>query len=599
MSHCGLLKSSIRFTHVIPGNRAVKNHWTSPLSRIVPLLVLSSTLVLSLPGVQAQTFDERMDDWPLKTKINGTIVACNSATIGPEPMNYFAIAAGRDKAVVLTIGLRDADIDAAENQWPEGSEVINWSWQDFIDAMTDDADAAIGTTENADQAVPELLDRASGIWLATPKNMNRTERESLRRLAPALQRLIDRGGALMTNDSATPMLGKYQVFGPQFLGNVNHATMGPGMNLIPDTVLQTNFSSQAGHRQLRSVLGSHPRCVGVGMDSDMTLILRGRKIRAMNGVASEKGQLHFQIMANERKPIRNKSIVALQGRRPNPYEFLVDLTAWRREAIDRTLPVFPATEMVTPNVENGTLMIIGGGGMPEGMMDQFIELAGGKDARLIYVPCLEREETGDRDQRLVNAWKQKGVASAHLIHTKDRTQANSDEEFLEPLKKATGIFFGGGRQWNFADSYYGTRAHRLMKEVLDRGGVIAGSSAGASIQGRYLARANPLGNIDIMAAGYERGGLGFLDGVAIDQHFTQRGRQKDMTELVNRYPQLLGIGLDETTAIVVRKSIAKVVGKGDVYFYDRNQQAAHDDPDYLKLGDGAKYDLAKRQVIDD
>jgi cyanophycinase-like exopeptidase len=70
-----------------------------------------------------------------------------------------------------------------------------------------------------------------------------------------------------------------------------------------------------------------------------------------------------------------------------------------------------------------------------------------------------------------------------------------------------------------------------------------------------------------MAPGYERGGLGFLRGVAIDQHFTQRGRQRDLQSLVDTYPQLLGIGIDESTAIVVEKSIAEVLGKGQVTFY--------------------------------
>lgn len=189
------------------------------------------------------------------------------------------------------------------------------------------------------------------------------------------------------------------------------------------------------------------------------------------------------------------------------------------------------------------------------------------------------------------------MKNATFIHTKDRDQANSDDDFLAPLRDATGIYFGGGRQWNFADSYYGTEAHRLMKEVLDRGGVIAGSSAGASIQGRYLARATPIGNSRIMAFGYERGGLGFLDGVAIDQHFTQRRRYQDMTGLVKRYPQLLGIGIDESTAIMVRKSNAQVIGRGKVHFYDRNQPVSPGEPDYVALTAGSEYDLVKRQVL--
>ncbi len=238
------------------------------------------------------------------------------------------------------------------------------------------------------------------------------------------------------------------------------------------------------------------------------------------------------------------------------------------------------------------------------MMDRFVELAGGiENARLVYVPCSENESVGQRHS-VVESWKRMGDRHATFIHTKDRNQANTDEQFFAPLKKATGIYFGGGRQWNFSDSYYGTKSHALMKDVLNRGGVIAGSSAGASIQGRYLARATPINNFKIMAPGYERGGLGFLSGVAIDQHFTQRGRQKDMTRLIAVYPQLLGIGLDEATAIEVQKSVAKVTGRGRVFFYDAKANRSNSSPnetatDYIALPQGSSYDLAKRKILND
>jgi cyanophycinase len=302
-------------------------------------------------------------------------------------------------------------------------------------------------------------------------------------------------------------------------------------------------------------------------------------------------------MANEYKPLRIQHVREAKSRRSNPYTTIVDLTAWRRDAIERTVEPFPAEQPPTPVVENGTLIIVGGGGMPKGLMEKMVELAGGENARMVYVPCTEAEEVNG-PQRMVELWKKMGVKSAKLIHTKDRNQANSDDEFLAPLKDATGIWFGGGRQWNFSDSYYGTKAHKLMKDVLARGGVIGGSSAGASVQGRYMCRANPVANFDIMAPGYERG-LGFIGGVAIDQHFSQRGRQKDMTQLVDRYPQLLGIGLDEATAIIVQKSKAEVIGRGKVHFYDRNQPVIPGTDDFLALQDGSYFDLATRKVIED
>jgi cyanophycinase-like exopeptidase len=126
--------------------------------------------------------------------------------------------------------------------------------------------------------------------------------------------------------------------------------------------------------------------------------------------------------------------------------------------------------------------------------------------------------------------------------------------------------------------------------------VIGGSSAGASIQAEYMCRGSPLGNLDIMSEGYERG-LGFLPGVAVDQHFTQRNRHKDMTALMKTYPQLLGIGIDESTAIIVTGSVAEVMGKNNVHFYDRNKPVEDGKPDYEKLEAGDRYDLKARKLL--
>ena len=358
--------------------------------------------------------------------------------------------------------------------------------------------------------------------------------------------------------------------------------------------METNFDGAKGQDRILSILNDQPRSVGIGLDKNTALILSGRKFRVAG-----QGSATFILKGNDREPPRIQKIIT-SGRRVRGAEaVLLDLTQWRRDAIDRTLPEFPAKDPRKPFIENGTLMIVGGGGTPRGLMEQMIELAGGVEkAKLVYVPCSEQENVG-KHQNMVSRWKRAGVKHATFIHTKNRTQANSDERFLEPLKNATGIYFGGGRQWNFSDSYYGTKAHKLMKDVLNRGGVIAGSSAGASIQGRYLARATPIGNSNIMAFGYERGGLGFLDGVAIDQHFSQRRRHNDMSQLLKRHSQLLGIGIDESTAIIVRKSNAKVVGLGKVHFYDRAMPLVPGQPDYVALPAGSEYDLTHRKVLKD
>lgn len=271
-----------------------------------------------------------------------------------------------------------------------------------------------------------------------------------------------------------------------------------------------------------------------------------------------------------------------------------DWIALRRRAIERTLPTFPPKVMPRAEVPHGTLFIVGGGGMPDGLLERFIEAAGGPDAPIVFVPCEFAEKIPE--PAFLNALRRAGAKDVTWIHTKDRTKADADPEILDALRRAKGVWFGGGRQWNFVDSYLDTEAHALMRDVLARGGAIGGSSAGASIQSQYMPRGDPLGNTKIMAPGYERG-LGFLPGCAVDQHFTQRRRHKDMSQLMAAYPQVLGIGIDEATALVVRGTVAEVVGRGHAFVYDRRTPAPPEGPDYEELAPGDRYDLAERRKV--
>ena len=130
------------------------------------------------------------------------------------------------------------------------------------------------------------------------------------------------------------------------------------------------------------------------------------------------------------------------------------------------------------------------------------------------------------------------------------------------------MWFGGGRQWRLCDAYDGSPAVAAFHGVLERGGVVGGSSAGATIQGDHLVRGNPLGNTDMWCEGYDRG-FGFLRGVAIDQHFLVRRRMGDLTALVERFPQVVGIGIDEGTAAVVTGDQLEVLGDSKVVLLAR------------------------------
>ncbi len=560
-----LLLESIDYPQIL-----LKSHILN--RRLLIYLLLTLSLCVALPHLAiGQVFDERYDDWPVRLKIDGRLVI----TLDPQELQLL------DELLASPLASESCLLLEADT----GSKKTLVGYQQHFKSV--DPRPIDELLELEPDSLPQFI-----AWhIAARKPGSNTDRSATEssadfdRVGAWLAEQLAAGKTIILTGVGAAVAGKF------FYEASPSSTSESGLDLLPDCILQLDFSSSQ-IKQLTRRISSAQRCVGIGLEPQTLLLLDGRKLRTAGA-----GRAWLVLPRNRESPSRVETLAPRRGARPSTTEWLADLTEWRRDAIDRTLEPFPPRTPQPPRVESGTLVIVGGGGMPRGMMQRFVELAGGTEsAKLVYIPCEEREQVPAQSS-MMDAWKEFGVQHTALVHTKDRQQANSDEAFLAPLVDATGIWFGGGRQWNLADSYYGTQAHRLMKQVLSRGGVIGGSSAGASIQARYLARATPIENIRIMAPGYERGGLGFLSGVAIDQHFSQRGRQADMTTLVNRYPQLLGIGIDEATALVVQGSQAQVVGQGSVYFYDRRQAVAPDGTDYLKLAAGEAYDLVERSTI--
>ncbi len=242
---------------------------------------------------------------------------------------------------------------------------------------------------------------------------------------------------------------------------------------------------------------------------------------------------------------------------------------------------------------SGSLVIVGGAMRSVEIRERFVELAGGGDALIVVVPTAGGEEEYGPDYRGLRLWRDVGANNLHVLHTKDRGVADS-EAFVAPLRDAGGVWFAGGRQWHIADSYLGTRTEEEFQRVLERGGVIGGTSAGASIQGSYLVRGDTRGN-RIMMGDHEEG-LGYLKDTAIDQHVLARNRHFDLIELIEARPELLGIGLDEDTAIIVSGDEFEVVGESYVLIYD-NHRMIGDDGLFYFLRAGDRYNLFTREAV--
>ncbi len=244
---------------------------------------------------------------------------------------------------------------------------------------------------------------------------------------------------------------------------------------------------------------------------------------------------------------------------------------------------------------HGTVLVVGGGVMSPRLWAKFVQLAGGPNALIVDVPTAGGDSVYPPDWRGTRGLKAAGARHVVVLHTIDRAVANSDR-FIAPLRHAGGVWFEGGRQWHLVDSYYGTKTEQAFHEVLARGGVIGGSSAGASILASFLVRGARAGNRIIVAPHYEHG-FGFLRGVAIDQHVVARERLPDLADSVMpRFPQLLGMSEDEGTAWLIRGDTATILGRNKAFIYGGHDP---DDPGkpFLTLHPGDRYDLGSRHVI--
>lgn len=257
----------------------------------------------------------------------------------------------------------------------------------------------------------------------------------------------------------------------------------------------------------------------------------------------------------------------------------------------------------TTGPETGSLVVVGGAMRSAAIVQRFVDLAGGLEAKIVVIPTAAGRSSYSEDAGLAKRLREMGVKNVTVLHTNDRNEANS-ETFVQPLKDANAVWFGGGRQWRLVDSYKNTLTEKMFWKVLERGGVIGGSSAGATIQGSYLARGDTKNN-QIMMGDHEEG-LGFIKNIAIDQHVLARNRQFDMFEILKNRPELLGIGIDENTAVVVQGNEFEVIGENYVLIYD-NTFWSREGSDLKKLPEksqlfymlrqGDRYDMLHRNII--
>ncbi len=532
----------------------------------INLLIVAVGLWLSTPAA-AQTIPA-----PPKAPadpIQGALVIVGGGALPDAVVDaFFKLAGGQEGRLVV---IPTASATANEND-PEKSEET-WRKRGI-------GDVTVLHTRLRDQANdPDFtapLRKATAVWLGGGDQNKLTDTYLGTAVEKELHALLARGGVIGGTSAGAAVMSKLMIGGGKI-----PAQLATGFGLLPNAVVDQHFLKRNRLDRLIDTLHRQPGWFGLGIDEETAVVVKGRTITVVG-----KAHVLACLAAGKDRP------ASCQVLKPGDR---ADLVALSRAALARTQPPHPPLKPPPPFLPKGALIIGGGGGMPEGVWQKSIDLAGGLEARFVVIPTALDNPTKGEPAEAVRLRKM-GVTHIRVLHAKSRAEANS-ADFVRAIDETSGVWISGGRQWRLVDAFLDTAADQALHRLLARGGVIAGSSAGASIQADYMVRGDPLGNLNIIAEGYERG-LGFLKGVAIDQHFLKRKRPADMTELMARYPQLLGIGIDESTALIVQGEIMEIVGKSTVAVYDRTRPPADNgDADYQLLKAGTKFNLKTRKTV--
>ena len=268
----------------------------------------------------------------------------------------------------------------------------------------------------------------------------------------------------------------------------------------------------------------------------------------------------------------------------------------------------------TTGPEKGVLLVHGGGSINFAEFVELAKKASGNEQpviRIITTPQGERRKADFKKGvpfRVVTGLKKRyKLKDVSELYTLSKREANTPE-FYEQIDNADAVFMSGGNQCFLTDAFLETETLAALQRLLDRGGVIAGSSAGAQVQSSFMTRGD-YGKREILGDKKHQEGFAFVKNAAFDVHVEERGREEDLLQLFrakksqlqdrNLEPlELLGIGIDQGTAIIVTQNQFRVTGKGQVYIFDPKQW--EDDQDswsYQVLKPGTEYDLKLRKVI--
>lgn len=561
----------------------------------------------------------------------GSIPAADLSTAGPPPGTLIIIGGGSERGagiletfinraggpeanyVIIPTAHGTHTADGQPKVYREDEVLAVWRTRGLKHvSLLHTADPAVANSEDFVQP----LRTAQAIWFDGDRPQDLLAAYANTLAAREFAQVLQRGGVIAGNAAGATAMGAV-LFRPGLSASTHPtsaelANATAGFGWMRDTVFDLQVNTLHRWDDLCPFIRNRPELLGIGLSETTAIVVTGNRFEVIGQwtVAVHDGTLSPR--PNE-KPFRVLSPGDVFNLRTRRVEQLGNGTLRAPPLIPVPAPAAAAAAVTPPSLPpapleygpaNGTLILVGGGSpRGTGIMETFVNRAGGLNAKIVLIPTAGGNRTADGrpivydEEKILAPWKnQLGLKNVRLLHTPDPSVANT-EEFVRPLREATGVWFDGGRQWHLVDSYADTLTLREIHGVLARGGVVGGTSAGATIQGDYLVRGAIAGPDIVMPPEPEhQHGFAFLRHTAIDQHINTRHRWDDLVPVIQKYPEYLGIGLSESTAIIVNGDRFEVMGKWKVTVHDSTAPRAPWEKPYLTLSPGDVFNLRTRRL---
>lgn len=499
--------------------------------------------------------------------VSGSLVIGGGGTMPPEVIDKFFELGGGSKAkiVIITTASQMAGTEEVKERFAHWLPRPHQSLSYLHTRDRREADSL---------AFSECLTEATAVWFAGGNQNLITEAYLGTLVETRLHDMLKRGGVIGGTSAGAAIMTQTMI-----AGGIGVPHLGTGFGFLKGAIVDQHFAQRNRQGRLMQAIESHPGQIGLGINENTALVVRGRKLEVIGE------EVAICISGTHERPTRVESLAKGQT---------ADLIRLSRAAVGRTQDN-QNLRRSHPEVARGTLVIAGHGPTPTEAVSKFFDAAGGKEGSFVVLSTTH-ENDSDSEVYFCDWMKDAGVEVRQVSVKKPNTMTSANVR--EVLKDATGVWIAGSHLGHMVESYLDTPVQKLVTAVLHRGGAVGGTSAGAAIQGDYLVDDSLADHQTGIAEGYERG-FGFLPGVAIGPTLARTSPFDDVSDLKRPYPaDLVGLEVPEATALIVSGTKMEVVGKNSVSVYDRKLDDSAILPLVELIKAGESYDFKQRRRFD-